>query len=94
MRSRFSAYALHDEPYLLRTWHPTTRPAAIPFDSTLHWLRLEVLASSGGGPFGAEGAVEFRAHYIENGRRGQLHENSRFVRHDSAWTYLDGTVTS
>ena len=28
MRSRFSAYAVHDEPYLLRTWHPATRPAA------------------------------------------------------------------
>lgn len=92
MRSRFTAYVVHDEPYLLRTWHPSTRPDAIPFDSTLHWLRLEVLDSSDGGPFGEEGTVEFRAHFIEQGKRGQLHEHSRFVRHDHAWTYIDGTV--
>ncbi|WP_275423743.1 YchJ family protein, partial [Virgisporangium ochraceum] len=26
MRSRYSAFALGDADYLLRTWHPTTRP--------------------------------------------------------------------
>ena len=26
MRSRYSAFAVGDMPYLLRTWHPTTRP--------------------------------------------------------------------
>ncbi|OYY93588.1 MAG: hypothetical protein B7Y41_11645 [Hydrogenophilales bacterium 28-61-23] len=27
MRSRYVAYVLEDEPYLLATWHPDTRPA-------------------------------------------------------------------
>ena len=40
MRSRFSAYAVHDEPYLLRTWHPATRPAAIGFNPAVRWLGL------------------------------------------------------
>ena len=26
MRSRYSAYVLHKEPYLKSTWHPSTRP--------------------------------------------------------------------
>jgi SEC-C motif domain protein len=91
MRSRFSAYAVQDEPYLLRTWHPTTRPAGVAFDPDLRWLRLEVLDSTDGGPFGGEGIVEFRAHYISGGRRDALHERSRFLRDDNAWTYVDGT---
>ncbi|MCW2506538.1 MAG: hypothetical protein JWO79_4822 [Actinomycetia bacterium] len=92
MRSRFSAYARQDEPYLLRTWHPSTRPDEIPFDPALRWVRLDIVGTSGAGPFGGADTVEFRAHYTEHGRRGQLHENSRFTRHDNAWTYLDGTV--
>ncbi|GGO90521.1 YchJ family protein [Wenjunlia tyrosinilytica] len=92
MRSRFSAFAVRDEAYLLRSWHPSTRPPGIDFDPGLRWLRLEILGSTDGGPFRDEGTVEFRAHYSERGRAGSMHENSRFVRHDDAWVYVDGTV--
>ena len=92
MRSRFTAFAVHDEAYLLRSWHPSTRPPGVEFDQALRWLRLDILGSTDGGPFGGEGTVEFRAHYAERGQPGELHELSRFVRHDNAWTYLDGTV--
>ena len=91
MRSRFSAYAVGDEPYLLRTWHPSTRPAEIGLDPAVRWLGLEVLDSTDGGPFGGEGIVEFRARYTKAGRPGELRERGRFVRHDHAWTYIDGT---
>jgi SEC-C motif-containing protein len=91
MRSRFSAYAVGDEAYLLRSWHPATRPAAIGLDPAVRWLGLEVLDSTDGGPFGGEGIVEFRARYAKAGRMGELNERSRFVRHHNAWTYVDGT---
>lgn len=91
MRSRFSAYAVHDEPYLLRTWHPATRPAVIALDPAVHWLSLEILRSTGAGPLGGEATVEFRAHYAKGGRPGELRERSRFLRHDHAWTYLGAT---
>jgi SEC-C motif-containing protein len=94
MRSRFSAYAVHDSLYLLRTWHPTTRPDDLTFDPALRWVRLDIVDSGDAGPFGRASTVEFRAHYTQHGQRGELHENSRFVRHDDAWTYLDGTVIS
>ena len=56
-----------------------------------HRSGLEILDSTDGGPFGSEGTVEFRAHYSDGGRRGELHERSRFLRHDNTWTYVDGT---
>ena len=93
MRSRYSAFALRNEAYLLRSWHPGTRPAGVDFDPTVRWLGLEIVGSTGGGPFGGESTVEFRARYAERDRTGELHENSRFVRHDNAWVYLDGAVS-
>jgi SEC-C motif domain protein len=49
-----------------------------------------VLATTGGGLLAAEGTVEFRAHHLAGGVRGDQHENSRFVREDGQWRYLDG----
>ncbi|WP_040808000.1 YchJ family protein [Nocardia concava] len=92
MRSRFSAFAVHDEAYLLRSWDPETRPAEVDFDPGLRWERLEILGATGGSPFHSEGTVEFRAHYRAGGAAGQLHENSRFRRDNGAWVYLDGDI--
>ena len=33
MRSRYSAYVLSLESYLLHSWHPDTRPRQIEFDN-------------------------------------------------------------
>ena len=92
MRSRFSAFAARDEAYLLRSWHPGTRPAHLDFDPALAWVRLEILESGDGGPFHTEGTVSFRAHYTEGGRAGAMEEHSRFVRHEGAWVYYDATA--
>ncbi len=93
MRSRFTAFVLDDAGYVLRTWHPKTRPADVEPDPDLRWVRLEVLEASGGGLFDAEGVVEFRAHYHDGGRRGDMHERSRFVRDDGAWVYWGPILT-
>ncbi len=88
MRSRYTAFATGDAAYLLRSWHPSTRPAELSLDPRQRWRRLEVLATSGGGLLHTEGTVEFRAHHDH----GALHERSRFRRADGHWTYLDGVV--
>ena len=90
MRSRYSAFALGDAGYLLATWHPRTRPAALEIDPDVRWTGLDVLAGSGGSPLETEGTVEFRAHYVVAGRSGAQHERSRFVREQGCWRYLDG----
>jgi SEC-C motif-containing protein len=89
MRSRFSAFAVGDTAYLLRTWHPDTRPRRLALDAGQEWTRLEILGRTGGGLLHAEGTVEFRAHYRHHGRGGFLEENSRFRREDGHWVYLD-----
>ncbi|MFU8854650.1 YchJ family protein [Micromonospora sp. SL1-18] len=89
MRSRFSAFAVGDADHLLRSWHPSTRPARLRLDPGLRWTRLEILGSDRGGLFDTAGTVRFRAHYREAGRPGTLEEHSRFVREGGGWVYLD-----
>jgi len=93
MRSRYSAFAVGDVAYLLRTWDPRTRPRSLTLDASRHWDRLEILRSDRGGPRDAEGAVEFRAHYAADRADGtpseSQHEVSRFVRVGGRWLYLD-----
>ncbi|GAA1933449.1 YchJ family protein [Kitasatospora viridis] len=93
MRSRYSAFVVRDTAYLLRSWHPDTRPAELELGPEPVWERLEILGSTEGGPFHTAGTVEFRAHFREHGVAGSLHENSRFLRHEGDWVYLDGDHT-
>ena len=88
MRSRYSAFAVRDAGYLLRTWHSRTRPRRLTFDSDQRWTRLEILAVTGGGMLHPSGTVEFRAHYHRRGVPGSQREISSFVREDGRWVYL------
>ncbi|WP_084787127.1 YchJ family protein [Nocardia sp. Root136] len=91
MRSRYTAYVVGDVDYLLRSWHPSTRPADLELDADQRWLLLEIVGTQRGGPFDDNGTVEFIAHYKLDGTRDAMHELSTFVRVDGAWVYLDGT---
>ena len=88
MRSRYTAFAVHDEAHLLATWHPGTRPPAVPPDPARRWTRLEVLGTSGGTVFEPAAEVEFRAHSTVGGAADVLHERSRFVRDGGHWLYV------
>ncbi|MFT7834838.1 YchJ family metal-binding protein [Saccharothrix sp. BKS2] len=91
MRSRYSAFALGHEDYLLDTWHPTTRPRSLDLDPDQRWTHLEVLSRTDGTLFQTTGTVEFRAHYRWRGERDVLHETSRFTRDNGTWSYLGPT---
>jgi len=88
MRARYSAFAVGDLGYLLRTWHPAGRPPALSLDPAIEWTRLAVLQTQDGGLFDAAGTVQFRAVYVRAGKRGVLAETSRFVREDGLWRYV------
>ncbi len=92
MRSRYSAYVLENEAYLLATWHVSTRPAPPLFDTAPlpKWIGLQVRAHRQTDEAHAE--VEFLARYKVGGRAHRLHETSRFVREDGRWLYLDGDM--
>ncbi|HEY0617102.1 MAG TPA: YchJ family metal-binding protein [Kribbella sp.] len=92
MRSRYSAFAISDTAYLLRTWYSGTRPAKLTVDPGLEWTGLDVLGTTGGSAFHTEGTVEFTAHYRVGGVDEEQHENSRFVREDGLWVYVDAIL--
>jgi SEC-C motif-containing protein len=89
MRSRYSAYALKLEDYLLASWHPDTRPATLDLAADqCKWIGLEVKKHQQESADNA--SVEFIARYKINGRALHLHETSRFVREAGRWFYVDG----
>jgi SEC-C motif-containing protein len=92
MRSRYTAYAMLHEKYLLATWHASTRPVSLGLaeDVPTKWFGLEVKRCE---QQDADHAiVEFVARYKVGGRAHRLHEVSRFVREAGKWFYLDGDV--
>ena len=89
MRSRYSAFVLEREAYLLATWQASHRPASIAFDPGVKWLGLEVRDFRTTGAETAE--VEFVARQKPlSGPAVRLHERSRFVLEGGRWLYLDG----
>jgi SEC-C motif-containing protein len=92
MRSRYTAYTLHREDYLLQTWHADTRPAALGLEggSYRKWLGLEIKRHEQPEP--GRALVEFVARYKVAGRAHRLHEVSRFVREAERWLYVDGDI--
>ena len=89
MRSRYVAYVQQRADYLLRTWHPSTRPAMLDFTEPCQWLGLQVRRIEAGGPLDEQGTVEFVARYKVGGKAHRLHEISRFVRENGQWFYQD-----
>ncbi len=92
MRSRYSAFVLGFDAYLLASWHPSTRPDDLVLDDGPTWRRLQIVDTVDGGAEHAEGVVEFRASYRTPTGTALLHERSRFVREDGRWYYLAGDV--
>ena len=93
MRSRYTAYTLGLEQYLLDTWHKNTRPNSLRLadDVTTKWLGLEVKRVEKIDEDTA--TVEFIARFKVGGERAQrLHEISQFKRTDR-WYYLSGLIS-
>jgi len=93
MRSRYTAYTLGREEYLLATWHRSTRPDSLGLGSAprSRWLGLEVRRHEQRGAYYA--TVEFVARYkVGGGRAYRLHEISQFVCEAGQWFYMNGNM--
>ena len=91
MRSRYSAYVLGLEDYLLATWHECTRPASLDFSDAgkTKWLGLEIKRHVIIDDNHAQ--VEFIARYKTGGQSAiRLHEISDFILEHGKWFYLSG----
>jgi SEC-C motif-containing protein len=59
-------------------------------DASTKWLGLEVKRHEQQDD--DHSIVEFVARYKVNGRANRLHEESRFIREDGRWFYMDGKI--
>lgn len=89
MRSRYSAYCVHNSDYLFETTHISTRKfhskkAILDWAIQNNWLKLEVLNAT-------EAIVEFKAYYMDNTLQTHCHhEKSTFKKQGDFWFYVDG----
>lgn len=95
MRSRYSAYALHDADYLNKTHHPSTLDADLKeslkdsFERCV-WTGLKITGRKAGSVQDKEGHVRFEASFRQGDKHFVLKEHSRFVHEDGRWFYVDG----
>lgn len=93
MRSRYTAFVLLDEAYLLATWHPSTRPATLGIARETprpQWQGLKIKQHQLQDKTHA--TVEFVARHKVAGRAYRMHEVSQFVLENGRWFYVTGEV--
>jgi len=89
MKSRYSAYAVHNADYLWNTTHISQRKFYSKED-ILHWAtanqwqKLEIILAT-------ENTVEFVAYFLDENKQNQIHhEYSTFKQENGSWFYIDG----
>lgn len=95
MRSRYTAFSLVNEPYLLASWHASTRPSSLDLDQDepTKWLGLRIDRVEAGGVADERGVVCFVARWrVGGGKAQRLEECSRFVKEEGRWFYVDGDI--
>ena len=95
MRSRYTAFTLADNDYLMKSWAAETRPEEINSeDGSIQWLNLQVEECEKGNAEDETGFVTFTASFLSSGHLCKLHEKSSFIKEKDLWYYLDGETES
>ena len=99
MRSRYSAYALHNVDYIMETTHPCSPHVDIKperwranlrlFAETTQFESLDILNEEYDSN-STEGWVTFRAILSQDGQDTSFTERSHFVKVDDCWCYISG----
>ena len=89
MRSRYTAFTLNADDYLLETWHKKTRPPILDLSdqAKVKWIGLKIIQHTNEED---RAVVEFVARCKINGKAERIHEVSRFIHEDGRWFYVDG----
>lgn len=95
MRARYSAYAVKNaafvrESYAKEKQAENSISEIKDFANSCRFINLTVLDS---GYDDKAGFVTFKAHYFYQDLYCELAENSRFIKEDEQWRYLDGEIT-
>lgn len=96
MKSRYSAFAVGDSSYIMKTTHPdnddyTTqssewKTAIDSFSRHTGFLGLQIVAFE-------DGENEAFVTFVASLSSGPLHEKSRFLKEDGKWLYVDGVIS-
>ena len=89
MRARYCAYVLDLNAFLLDSWHPDTRPAALGSDPRPTWKHLQIIRCD---IQDRQAQVHFQATGLAAGHWFVLEEQSRFLWTDGQWRYHSGEV--
>ncbi len=97
MRSRYSAYALEEIPYIHATIHPDSRKdwdeeGARQWSKSSVWNGLKIIQTIAGGPGDDRGSVEFIARFSMRDDRLQHHELADFEKVSGRWYFKDGEM--
>jgi SEC-C motif domain protein len=93
MRSRYTAYVLHDADYLIKTTHVSERKhyskiEILDWAKNNNWQKLEIINAT-------ETTVEFKAYFLDQNSNGIIHhEFSNFKLENDNWFYVDGRFYS
>ncbi len=94
MRSRYTAYTMADGDYLMKSHYSKTRPVQdmaeiVHWSKSVLWMRLIILNSTNGQAHDDTGTVEFKAFFMDQGEMDVIHENSKFIKENGHWVYVD-----
>lgn len=98
MRSRYSAYAIGQVEYILRSTHSSNRKlydrqTIENWAKSSVWQKLEVVSTDGGAAKDKKGTVEFKAYFLDAARQSQIHhELSNFAKELGKWFFVDGKI--
>lgn len=98
MRSRYTAYALQQVEYILRSTHPSVRKfhdaeSIERWAKSNCWQKLEIIAATDGNSSDKQGTVEFKAYYLDANNQLQIHhEISNFRKELGKWFFVDGKI--
>ncbi len=95
MRSRYTAYALGNIDYIIKTHDPETlqpadRDNASTWAREADWRGLQILEVQAGEAGDDTGIVEFKAKFAVRGANQIHHERSWFRRAQGRWVYVRG----
>ena len=90
MRSRYTAYAVGDDAYVLATWDEATRPAVLfeEGEARPKWILLRVTDAKPVAEGADTGEVTFTATARTSQGAMRLSERSLFQRKDGRWLYV------
>ena len=101
MRSRYSAYALHNPDYIMATTHPQNsgfkedlkhwRDDILLFTTNTLFEQLEIIEFKSGSN---QAEVTFKAYLAEGDQDVSFEETSIFEKVDGRWLYKAGTLVN